>query len=156
MISDRPEILLVDTQNRPHCEDGPFCKWRDETALYAYHGVFVPYWIIENPETITVDDIFEEENQEIRRVMMEKMGMRRFLIEAKPEILDEDSHKINWNRTLFRVKNDVFLYCSDPSTKRNYVIQVAREVKSCEEADAWMYHGRVAIDGKPYKQVSRT
>lgn len=42
MISDRPELLLVDNNNRPHSEDGPFCRWRDGTALYSHHGTRVP------------------------------------------------------------------------------------------------------------------
>jgi hypothetical protein len=39
IISDRPEILKIDDQNRPHCDDGPFCRWRDGLEIYAKHGV---------------------------------------------------------------------------------------------------------------------
>jgi len=88
--------------------------------------------------------------------MIERMGMRRFLIEAKPTILDEDEHKVNWNRALFKIKDDVFLYVADPSTGRNYPIQVDASCKTCGDADNWMWHGRVALDGRPYKQISRT
>ena len=53
MISDRPETLLVDDRNRPHCDTGPFCRWRDGTALYSVHGVRVPAWLIERPGDLT-------------------------------------------------------------------------------------------------------
>ena len=71
IISDRPNRLLVDEQNRPHSEDGPFCRWGDGSALYAVHGVRVPAWIIERSETITVKKIDTEPNAEVRRVMID-------------------------------------------------------------------------------------
>jgi len=42
MVSDFPEILLKDEQNRPHCENGPSHKWRDGWSLYHWHGVSIP------------------------------------------------------------------------------------------------------------------
>ena len=83
MISDRPEVLLVDDQNRPHCDNGPFCKWRDGTALYSIHGVRVPEWVVENPESITIEKILSEENAEVRRIMQERYGFRKFFLDMK-------------------------------------------------------------------------
>jgi hypothetical protein len=79
IVSDRPEILLVDEDNRPHCNDGPFCRWRDGSALYAVHGVRVPAWIIEQPETITIGNIDSETNAEVRRVMIDKYGRDKYM-----------------------------------------------------------------------------
>ena len=155
-VSDRPKSLSFDERHVLHCETGPAYEYRDGWNAFYWHGVKVTEQIIMRPHEITVDMILKEDNQEVRRVMMERMGMRRFLIEAKPEILDEDEHKVNWNRALFKVKEDVFLYVADPSTARTYAIQVDGGCKTCEEADSWMWHGRVALDGKPYKQLSRT
>lgn len=42
MISDRPRVLTVDEQNRPHNPNGPLCQWADGSALYAWHGVHTP------------------------------------------------------------------------------------------------------------------
>ena len=98
MISDRPEVLLVDDQNRPHCATGPFCKWRDGSALYYFHGVRVPAWVIEHPEKITVEAIFAETNAEVRRVMCEIFGFRKFgqaLIESGKAKLISTEHV--WN-----------------------------------------------------------
>lgn len=72
MVSDRPEVLLVDDRNRPHCDDGPFCRWRDGAALYAIHGTRVPAWIVERPQQITVAAIDSEDNAETRRVMIDR------------------------------------------------------------------------------------
>jgi hypothetical protein len=96
MISDRPEVLLVDDRNRPHCETGPFCSWRDGSALYAVHGCRVPAWIIEQPELITPALIEGEDNTEIRRIMVdiyERDDPGRYIVSVG-ELVDEsiDSH----------------------------------------------------------------
>jgi hypothetical protein len=79
IVSDRPEHLMVDAQNRPHAEDGPFCRWRDGSRLYSVHGVRVPGWIVDHPERITVETIDAERNAEVRRVMIQKYGLARFV-----------------------------------------------------------------------------
>jgi len=90
MISDRPERLIVDDQSRPHCEDGPFCRWRDGSALYAVHGVRVPMWIIEHPERITVSAINAEQNLEVRRVMIDKYGQEKFIVDSGAQVIHTD------------------------------------------------------------------
>jgi hypothetical protein len=76
IVSDRPEVLTVDDRNRPHNDTGPFCRWRDGMSLYAVHGVYVPWWIIEDPERVTIEAIREairtQANTEILRVMLDR------------------------------------------------------------------------------------
>jgi hypothetical protein len=103
IISDRPARLLVDSENRPHCQDGPFCQWRDGSALYAVHGVFTPAWIIERPDLVTAQKIDEEPNAEIRRVMVDQMGVERFLREGNARKLHTDPCGVLWTRP---VKDD--------------------------------------------------
>jgi hypothetical protein len=88
MISDRPEMLLVDEQNRPHCDTGPFCKWRDGSALYAVHGTRVPAYVVEQPDLITVEAIDQESNAEVRRVMMGQFGWPNYLQAKNARLID--------------------------------------------------------------------
>ena len=81
IVCDRPKKLMIDDQNRPHCEDGPFCEWRDGSALFAYHGVIVPRWVLNSPQKITIKNIQSESNMEIQRVMIEKYGVSRYLVD---------------------------------------------------------------------------
>lgn len=96
MVSDFPERLLVDEQNRPHCADGPSHRWRDGWSLYHWHGLRIPAFIIESPEQITIEHIRKEENQEIRRVMIERMGWERFCSEASVRVLAKDTLSANF------------------------------------------------------------
>lgn len=91
IICDRPEVLTVDSSNRPHNENGPFCRYRDGFAMYAWHGIRVPAWIIEHKELITIDVVNNEQNIEIKRCMIEIKGYEWFIKEAnlKPVHTDE-------------------------------------------------------------------
>ena len=91
MVSDFPERLLVDPENRPHCDDGPSHRWRDGWSLWHIHGVRVTEQIVLRPDTLTLTQIRDERNAEVRRVMIERFGESRY-IEAsgmKPIAHDE-------------------------------------------------------------------
>ena len=90
IVSDRPEYIHRDDQARPHCATGPYTRWRDGWALYYVHGVRVPAWVIEHPEQITAEKIRTESNAELRRVMVERMGLARFMADAGAEQIHED------------------------------------------------------------------
>jgi len=96
MISDRPTVLLTDDQNRPHCETGPFCKWRDGSSLYAYHGVRIPAWWIENRKDLTPEIALNWKNVEQRRAACELLGWMNVLEHPSlnPKIIDEDQPHI--------------------------------------------------------------
>ena len=70
MVSDRPRVLTVDAESRPHNATGPFCLWSDGTALYCWHGVRVPAKYYLRPHTAR--EILQEENAEVRRAMIER------------------------------------------------------------------------------------
>ena len=94
MISDRPEVLLVDERNRPHCDTGPFCRWRDGSALYSVHGVRLPAWIIERKQDITIAKIDAEQNMEIRRVMIDmyRSGIADYILDSGAVATQEDDY----------------------------------------------------------------
>jgi hypothetical protein len=83
VISDRPTVLHVewaDGINRLHCEDGPAIAWADGWGIYAWHGTQVPADLIETGWD--TDRILREENQEVRRCAIERMGWDWFVAEA--------------------------------------------------------------------------
>jgi len=100
MISDRPEILLVDDQNRPHCDTGPFCRWRDGFSLYSVHGVRVPAWVIETPGKITVKKIESESNAEVRRIMIDKFGQSKYLLASGAVEIHRDDFGILYRKEI--------------------------------------------------------
>lgn len=88
----KPTVRLERLENsnrRLHCEDGPTLE-SDVENLYFWHGVLVPAFVIVRPDWITVEHITQEENTEVRRSMLERMGAERFAKEAKLTVMHED------------------------------------------------------------------
>jgi hypothetical protein len=63
----------------------------DVENLYFWHGVLVPAFVVVRPDWITVKHIEDETNAEVRRVMTERYGEGRYIIDSglKPIARDE-------------------------------------------------------------------
>lgn len=147
---ERPNKISVNENNQLHCVDGPAVEYPDGHKIYALCNYLVDAVIIENPELITVEMINEQQNTEVRRMMMEIFGMDRYFDEAVEEVIDRDFTIVDPNtktmmpRMLVRTKNkDVFLVGSDGSTERVYYMPIAldalerrlkRKIRTCKEA----------------------
>lgn len=90
IISERPNLLMLDDRGRMHNTDGPAIRFPDGYAIYAIHGVVVPEFVIEDPSKITVKVIEEERNAEVRRVMVERYGQERYLEDCKAKKIHSD------------------------------------------------------------------
>jgi hypothetical protein len=76
VVCEPPTVLKTeggtDGSFRLHATDGPSVVWRDGTALWSIHGVCVPRNVAEAPETITLAQINQERNTDVRRIMIER------------------------------------------------------------------------------------
>jgi hypothetical protein len=157
IVSDRPVRLLVDDQNRPHSTDGPFCAWSDGTALWAWHGVRVPAWVITNPERISVARIQAEENTELRRVLLERYGFDRYLHDSGATVIHADDVG-----TLYRaeipgdeplVMVSVLNSTAEPDGSRKpYFLRVPPDITTARQAVAWTF----GTDADRYQPVLET
>jgi hypothetical protein len=144
IVSDYPEILKKDDRNRPHCEDGPSHKWRDNWSLWYWHGVRVTQQIVEAPQTLTPKQIEDEPNAEIRRVMLERFGWERFLKETNAEQIHQDDIGILYRK---EIKNDVPLVMvrvinstAEPDgTFKEYFLRVPANITTARGAIAWTF-----------------
>jgi len=106
-----------------------------------WRGVAVDEQVAFRPDEITARDVLNEQNAELRRVKMERIGFERFLSEANPEVLDSDTDP-GGERKLFRVQleDDEPLVCVSvgcPSTGRRYLVRVPPNTSTCRQAVAW-------------------
>jgi hypothetical protein len=62
----------------------------DLENIYFWHGVLVPAFAVTRPEWITLAHIQDEENAEVRRVLIERYGLARYLLDSKAIQLCED------------------------------------------------------------------
>jgi hypothetical protein len=110
--------------------------------MILWNGVEVTYQIAFQPETLTAQQALAEPNAEVRRVMVERIGLERFFREAAPEILDSDNDAGGARRLLrINVVGDeayVALEVHDTSTRRMYLLRVPPNMDSCRQAAAWV------------------
>ncbi len=146
-VADRPYELHVDSEGRLHSHDTAAIKFRDGWKFWASHGMQLPSWIIEEPDKITSDMIWNEANAEIRRVMIELFGLDNLLKESDADLIDknEDPHIGSLWHIPLEDDEDLFMLEMRNSTPepdgswKTYVIRVPPGMDTAQEAMAWSY-----------------
>ena len=147
LVSERASKIQTDEEGNLHCADGPAVLYSDGDAQYYWHGFDVDAWVILEPNKITPAIIKAEANAELRRILMERYGLWRYLADSGAEVVEEDydggTRAVpgpNGHRVLLRDGNTTALLCGDPSTGRVYALDVPPAMTTCAEADAFLSH----------------
>lgn len=143
-VCAKPTQFAVDEWGRLHSDFGPALTFADGFAIYAWHGVSVERRLIEQPETITIEEIEETTNIEIRRVLLERFGQSRYLQESGATIIHEDDFgtlfrkRIEGDEPLVMVK--VVNSTPEPDgTYKDYFLRVPPFMRTAREAVAWTF-----------------
>jgi multidrug efflux pump subunit AcrA (membrane-fusion protein) len=131
----KPEVHLNEAR-RAHREDGPALV-SDLEDLYFLDGNLVTEQIVMRPETITAQQVDEEGNLEIQRIMIARMGPGKYLSECGAKLIDMDSLTLpeSGPRALMEdARGERWLVGTDTSTDRVYHMAVPREARTCSEA----------------------
>ena len=90
-VSERPIRCAIDNERRLHHDSKAAMEFKDGWKVYAYHGVSVSGAVIEHPESITIEQIKNEENAEVRRCMVERMGWQKFVDLSELKVIHADT-----------------------------------------------------------------
>ena len=142
IVSDFPEKLEIDEQNRPHSLTGPSHRWRDGFEIYHINGVRFDdvdlYWKIVKDE-LTAEQVFAIENMEQRRIayeLMDKLKMKELANYKVLDHRDEDEQENMDEVVSFDIDgfDEPFIYyhCECPTTGRRYFLQTKEE--TCQKA----------------------
>jgi hypothetical protein len=111
------------------------------SARLLWRGAVVSAAVVFRPESLTHDQILGERNAELRRLMLERVGLERVLRGAKALTLDSDTDA-GGKRRLVQVSVSgnarVYLQCRCPSSGRQYLLRVPPGTPTCRHAAAWM------------------
>jgi hypothetical protein len=152
IISDRHKELHVDEIGRPHNTKGPAIEYRDGWKIYAWKGILIEKDIIENPDSLTVSRIMAEQNTEVRRVMVDRFGLDRFIVESKSKSLDKQGEYELLEVPYLQSGNMIALKMRCPTTAAVYVHTVHPECSNVEQALAWKRGENDFRHAKPYKE----
>ena len=144
IVCTRPTKVIRDARGFLHNTKGAAVEWGDGYKNYFCHGARLEAWMIEAPEKITAELALKEANSEVRRAIIEIMGLDKFLHQANPKILDKDKDAVGMPRQLMQIdlKEDeplVAVEVNCPSTNHKYFLRVPPKIKTCSEAVAWTF-----------------
>ncbi|HLZ60188.1 MAG TPA: hypothetical protein VKR06_24825 [Ktedonosporobacter sp.] len=132
-VSSWLDLAHTPIKSLPASLQGVQLRWR---------GVAINERIAFHPETFSAQEVLNERNTEVRRVLFERVGYETFMEQAHAEVLDQDQDP-GGTRRLLRVPltGDEPLVCLGvycPSTGRQYLLRVPPTMCSCHQAAAWI------------------
>jgi len=143
-LAERPRIWRGDPQARLHSASGPALQYGDGWSVWAWKGVEVPRWLIEQPERVTLAAIDGEDNVQVRRCMIEIMTPERYVKLGGAVRVAEDETGILWRKIWlsYDAWAAVEVINATPEadgTHKHYFLQVPPEMRTAREAVAWTY-----------------
>ena len=108
-----------------------------------WRGVRVSPRVAFDPESFSREQILAPRNAEVRRVLIERLGLDRLMEIVQPDVADEDTDRGGLRRLLqVRLPSEreplVCLECRCPSTGRIFFLRVPPTITSCRAAAAWV------------------
>jgi hypothetical protein len=156
-VCKNPTTINLDSQKRLHCDDGPAVEFPDGYSLFAWNGVLVDGELVLHPETMTAERIETEANVELRRVMMEKYGISRYVEDTGAAVIAEDTcgillrKEVPGDEPILMVK--VLNSTAEPDgTFKEYFLRVPPDISSPREAVAWTF----GLDSEEYSPHLQT
>jgi hypothetical protein len=143
LVCDRPVKVSFDSEQRLHAEGESAIQFSDGFSLYAHHGLVLPeeYGKL-HPREWQSQWLLEEDNAELRRVLIQGIGYARICTELQATELD------NWQEyTLLKIDKNIdvepihLLKMTCPSIGYIHALRVSPSVQSAREAIIWANWG---------------
>ena len=127
--------------NGLHCENGPALSYNGFCEVFALNGVRMnKEHVMSRPQDIDPKTVLGEQNVEVRRELIRKVGMELLLDKMPHKVLDTMKHAAGGEYTLYSVdlsedvKNEKYLKMLNPSIGVWHLEAVEPSVKNCQEA----------------------
>ncbi len=142
--SDRPAALAIDSQGRLHNEGGAALDYGDGFRLFAIHGVRVEEELVLHPQRITVERIENENNVEVRRVLIALYGNARYLKDSGAALVHQDARGKLWRKQRADDADLVMVEVVNSTPEldgsaRSYLLRVPPDTRTASAAVAWTF-----------------
>jgi hypothetical protein len=152
-LSERCLDLGIDAQGRLHSATGPALRFADGWTYYAWKGIPVPDWFIEDAASITRARISRMHDPVLRRCMIEIMTPERYVATGGAACVATDGAgrlwQCRWGLDTWNVVEVVNGTAEPDGTKKKYYLQVPPGIRTPTEAVAWTY----GINAERYGQL---
>lgn len=138
IFQDRPDVINM--QNGVlHCDNGPSIKFSDGFCVWSLEGHRVTEQIVLRPETLTIDQIHRELNQDIVSIMINRFGWVRYLEEISAKCLHKCHNPVeNTIEALYTTEMFGKRFVATCPTGRVFVMGVPDNVENCDQAQQWL------------------
>jgi hypothetical protein len=138
-ISERHNILNRNGAGRLHKDGGPALAYPDGWSIYALNGVRMkPEHVLTVAEKLDPKIVLAESNVEIRRELIKKIGMERFLEVCPHKVLEKKgSYELLSIPLSDEVKDSRWLKMVNPSVGCFHVEAVSPECATVQQSINW-------------------
>lgn len=142
----RPRAVHRNAAGDLHNEKGLAIEWADGYGEFALNGVWVDEKLVLTPaEKLDAGMVLKEQNAEVRREIVRKIGIERVMQKLGAEVIDKDG---DYELVLLDLKDGrkrEYLRMKNPSIGVTHVEGVKPGIKTVRQALAW----RNGIDTAP-------
>ncbi|MFB7662988.1 DUF6745 domain-containing protein [Kitasatospora sp. NPDC056138] len=144
LLTERPVELHRDEAGRLDRADGPALAYPDGFELHAWRGMPVPSDFLAGLAGLTPARIRDEENAELRRVLLEHYGYDRYLADSGAEPVHRDETGVLWRIPMPDdepvVMVEVVNSTAEPDgTFRTYWLRVPPGTRTARAGVAWTF-----------------
>jgi hypothetical protein len=157
VLTERPLALRLDDQDRLHHGDGPAVAYADGFAVYSWRGAPLTSEFGRRLATTTPESIREEENAELRRMMVEHYTPERFLKDSDAQPVQQDEAGKLWRIAMGEDESIVLVEVvnSTPEpdgTYNIYFLRVPPHIQTAKAGIAWTF----GLDENEYEPLKQT
>lgn len=143
-VCQPPKQIVTDRFGVLHNENGPGIAFGDGYGQFFLNGRPVERHVVENPQSITVPEIEQEDNAEIRRILIERYGLSRYILDSGAQKIHEDDSGVLYRKELVNDEPLVVVMVKNSTPEhdgsfKNYFLRVPPEVETAKEAVAWTF-----------------
>lgn len=155
IVCDPPLKTLTNDRGLLHNEDGPALTYKDGYEVYALNGVVLPSYVIADSSEITVEKIDKEQNAEIRRIMVQRYGIEKYIEDSGAREIDSDEFGVLYKKEQSMDEPIVVVKVTnstpepDGSGPKQYFLRVPPYITTAKEAVAWTFD----LDKTEYQPV---
>jgi hypothetical protein len=138
LVMERPTVAM-DAEGRFHAEGYPALRFADGFAKYIYHGTILGGKYSVHPSQWQSRWLLEEDNAEMRRVLIQGIGYSRLCQELDAKEID------TWREySLLEIEQKIdvepihLLKMTCPSTDAIYTVRVPPDLRSARVAAGWI------------------
>lgn len=148
-VNHRGQIHSIDTK--------PAVVPSEGLPKYYVNGVEVPPHVATNPALITAHEIERERNVEVRRVMIERYGMSRYLADCGARCIQRDQYGGLYEKRLKGEEAIRFVAVKNSTPEpdgsiKDYFLRVPPDTRTAKAGVAWTF----AVEPTDYSPVVET